>query len=784
MMSKNSSFHKLTELFRNRIWPLAVGLLLYFMYQVVGVFLVLSSLLTNSRLSGASSAVLHSRKLCAMSELFGYSSAGPLLAAILAVILAVQGFSYLDDRRQIDFYESQPIGRRRHFLDTILGSLLIYVFSSTLMKGLGLLAAACMQAIHPGILLTAVYQAFRELCFFLGIYGLASLAMLLCGNVFIALLGTGFFLSAEFMLRLLQQYLREAFFKTVYVMEGDSWLRLLSSPVYYYMRGTGAFSDTITMYNGYGYEMTVERAARYLRLAFPWDLRCLGLAVIFLLLTYLAYTKRPNEAAGCALVFRPVQILVKLSAAVLGGLCTGAFVYSLMGSSTGQMEIAVTFLMILLVTFLLCCLMEIIYAFRFRAALQHARELIPCLLLALLAFSYYCFDLSGYDRYVPRASDIVSARLFFDGDNAVGADGGYVSREHRLLGMTEESSPEVIEAVREIARQSMQYTCDDADYGESFYMNVLYTLKNGRRVARSFRVPEDIDAALMDTVIGSDAYHQETWQLDGYPFETGHGGYARLAYTVDYTDADGSQPTIEAGDALLQEFKEAYAKDEAQYSYSFAHENFAIGQVVLYGDQTPEDAYLQSRQAGYSGSLEDFRKAYARRNDFSLYSEDQPIRCSSYSLSYEVYDSYRNTIAFLKKHDLFRTAVPDISEILSAEVEKRYSTADDAVDPDFFAEDRGMYADSAPGISETGAAEAETSETESASENGDNDGGQIYTAPADIAKLLPRLVSQQYNGRFHTQSQLDAPYTVTLTLRSDKSSYRNTVVFILGVSAS
>ena len=728
MTSKTSLRYELQGLLRNRQWPLVLGLILYFLHQVVGVFLALSGIVTAGRAYGISDAVLRTRKLGVLSDHFGCGNAATFFAVILGIVLAVQGFAYLDDRRQIDFYESQPIGRKRRFLEVNGSSILIFLFSSFSMKLLGLLAAFCMQAMSLGLLLTALYQGFRDFCLFFGIYGLTTLVMMLCGNVLIALLGTGFLLSAECVTRILQSELRLAFYQTVYSLGDGSGFRVLSSPIYYYIKGQDAFSDTRVVFDSYGYEMTMERLRQYVHLSLGWDLRGLLLALVLLLLAYLAYRKRPNEAAGCAVVFRPVQLVLKLAVTVLGGLCTGCFVYYLLGSYHGRKELLISLLMIALLAFLLGCFMEVIYNMNLRAAFRHARELVPCVLLALLAYSYYCFDLSGYDRYVPKREEVLSAQLFLNDDVYASEVGGYLDAAAYLQSAEEEKDDAVTDSVLQIAKIGMQYTRSlDTDLDQGYRMNVLYTLKNGERKARTFVIPRDIDAGLMDTVVGSESYHRERWQLTGYPFEAGHGAYTKLCYYVDYNDAYNGDRRLQGSDELLAEFREAYEKDVQQYSFSFAHNSYAIGRIELKGDQAPEDAYPGSVERGYRGSLADFQKDYENRSGIWT---DNYVYYSVYNLYYEVYPSYTNTIAFLEKYGLYLPAVPEASEVAAAEVQNLGTIYDDN-------------------------GEAAKLSTED---------------PTVIAQLLPNLVSRDYNGHFHTTEQFDGAYTVHLELKSQDNA--------------
>lgn len=732
-----SSWHKLRERIRKRQWPLAVALVLYFLHHVVGTFLALSGLGTSGRGAGVSAEVMRSRQLSVLSDHFGCGNFAAVFAVILGVILAMQGFAYLDDRQQAALYEGRPGGRRKCFLTVNGSSILIFLFSTLSMKLLGLLLALCMHVMSPGLLLTALYQSFREFCIFLGIYGLTTLAMMLCGNLMMAFLVTIFLMTAEFVLRILLRELRLAFFWTAYSLSDGQGLSVLSSPLYYYTMGQNAFWDIRVLADEYGLEMTVERVRQYVELTIGWDLCELLLALLFLLLAYLLYRMRPDEAANRAVVFRPARIGLKLAVAVLGGLGAGYYVYHMLGAQRGGTEIRISLGMVALIAFLLACLMEGIYGKGLRHSFRHARELLACVFLALLSFSYYCFDLSGYNHYVPKRDKVAAAQLFLENVSRDSVNDGYASVNGACLDQdiylslrAEKTASAVTNAVLQLARIGMQYTGDpSSDLDAGYRVSVLYTMKNGDEKARSFVLPPDIDAGLMDAVIGSESYHEDTWQFEGYPFEEGHSEYTALCYYVDYNDVFDGGTSIRGTEDLLEEFREVYRKDMQQYSFSFARDNYVAGKIVLRGEQAPDDAYSDSVLRGYQGSLEDFRKDYVNRS--SIWTDNNIYR-SFYNISYEVYPSYSNTIAFLKKYGLYMTTLPEAGDVQEAKVYEVGTASDD---------------------------EAE-------------EGSSRFTEEADIAQLLPNLVSRENVGRFHTPDQFDDQYTVCLTLKSQDNDER------------
>lgn len=385
MSSEKAAWHKLRELLYRYRRTLVLGMILYFLHDVADVFWEMSAVTSSGRHDGVSAELMLTRKLGVLSDLFGCGNIMAVLAALLGLILAVQSFSYLHTRRETELYEVQSGGNRRQFLGRIGEGVLIFFLISLPMKLLGMLVALWLQAMSPGLLLTALYQEWRDFTLFFGIYGLTTLAMTLCGDTFMALLLTGFLLTAELVFRLLQNRLRALFGLTGYIQEGDEYFRVLSSPLYYFNVGLNKFWEIREVHDRFGYVMTPERVLQYVQVSLGWDLCTLLLTLICLLSAYLAYRKRPEAAAGSMVLFRPVRLLLKLAVAFLGALAAGCFVYAKLGSHRSMTELLLTLAAMALTAIFLGNRMDVICSTKQR----NAREWILCVLPALLVFAWY-----------------------------------------------------------------------------------------------------------------------------------------------------------------------------------------------------------------------------------------------------------------------------------------------------------------------------------------------------------------------------------------------------------
>ena len=106
MTSKNWFFSGLTEELKRRLWAAALSAMIFFFsFPVVMVYLTTVEFTDGSRIQQFSREAL---------QLLSYRNAWTIfLMAVLAALLGVSGFSYLNSRQKVDFYHSLPIRREK-----------------------------------------------------------------------------------------------------------------------------------------------------------------------------------------------------------------------------------------------------------------------------------------------------------------------------------------------------------------------------------------------------------------------------------------------------------------------------------------------------------------------------------------------------------------------------------------------------------------------------------------------------------------------------------------------
>ena len=694
MMSEKSSFsnHMQRELTRRRLGPEALCLLCQLLCHLVFPWLMFVALDTKAEEFSYTAGYLLREKQELVSSLFGVRSFIPLVVGILAVVMTVQGFAWLDNRVEIDFYESQPIRRRSRFFGIAFHSFWTAALIHAVCLLSGLLLSFAEGALTKPLLLEALYAYFRMQVLYLGISGIAMIAMMFCGNVIIALLATAALLAYEAAFRILQEGMADWFYRTRFSF-GAEEAGLWFSPVYYFIHGIGR---TGGIYLDAPREVLTENGFRQIVSdGLPDDLRGLVLAAVCILFAYFCFTRRKNEAAGQAVVFRPVQVIVKLLFGMFMGTTVGLIVYGIMRESHTASATAAVYFGIVLGAFLMAAIMEIIWQFNFRAAFRHAPELLLAVLSAAGLFSWYRFDLGGYDRYVPKEGTVREVRFLRNSmedqvtEEPVVLRGGEVFFKGQ--GFTEPEDILAAERLALLGQQELHRIGGDYDAMQNCNnMVVVYTLNSGRQEARRLSLPGALDperTADFDRLAGSDVYKDASYQLTGYPFRPSAAMFSDFRYDTDADsrrgdsgdaagdrlrkayldwifgqhDKDGfdavqggtvSSDTPESGitdpdlqkeaerrAAFLRTFAEAYRQDLRMYDYSFARTHQAIGAVRIEGVIVPED---EIRKAG-----EQAEWIYAELKRFTV-SPEYPFRgadtmdaCRNclavYSLTYEVY---------------------------------------------------------------------------------------------------------------------------------------------------
>ncbi len=623
------------QILRRRLWLMAAIILYMVLYYPVAVIMLIARSNESAALQKLNAAQTISQRLGEVGTWIGIRQEFSQVIVVIAVVLAIQGFSYLFSMDKQDFYESQPVSRMERFRNIYINGFLMFELPLAICMFLSIGCAALMRAMDGITFLDAMIQLVRLTILFLASYSIGITAVMLSGNLIISGLLAAFVLAADQVIKDILRYLESSYFKTwAYLGEKDPAFML--SPLYNSeapRRWLGNHYSSTILYSG----ITADGLKTLVAASWKADLASLIVGVIFLLLAAKLYKMRKTEHAGKTVLYWPIRSFVRIVISVAAGLFAGTIVIRLFGSVESRTGTAFVLLGILVAAVLCAGVIEIIYELDIWKFFGRFGEIIAAALAAALIFIVFRYDLVGYDRYVPDPAKVESAALYVYGDNTFyyeDSEDSYTGSDQQVLNRMKLTD---IEALEEITRPAMELQCaDSSSDAQGWYAVVCYRLKNGREVYRSILIPFTTEASVLDKVVSSTEY--KTGLLPIYT-EQKTKEAARESGTIYFYNG---YDVRKASGELYEEFAKAYEKDLENYSYTQLSEEDSIGRLVL----------------------------RARGNNI-----DQ---------EYDVYPSYKNTLAFLDKYDLLPESgkAEQVSEIRIYQYEDTTTSQASYTDPE------------------------------------------------------------------------------------------------------
>lgn len=425
---------------------------------------------------------------------------------ILAVTCGVSMFAYLHNRRKVDFYHSLPISRSRLFaVDYATGALCALV-PYLVLHALSIVSA-CAMGFGEVVNASLIGVIASNVIFFFLLYAMAAVTTILCGNTVITLLLGLWVYFGPTLVTALWQGLKSIFFQT-YATDATMTSLLFCNkfaPLIQYFGINGTKMHVYTMDYAAGLQ---ESSAIGL---------LIGYAVAAIVITALAlflFRIRKSERAGTALAFNPIKLPVKIIICVVMGTAFAEVFKMLVYESELWFWVG-----LVLGTVIFHCVVEIIYAFDFRAIFRKPLQLVIILAVLCAGMLTMQFDVLGYDKWLPNEGGIAAA-----------APMDYVG-ESSLL-----SEPENIAAARQLAALGVESLNNTDENAQTECLTVTFKLKNGRVKTRSYQLPITDEVITLEKQIYQSAeYKQKAWSL--FTLGEVNEGYHRNI--VFYTNGDG-----------------------------------------------------------------------------------------------------------------------------------------------------------------------------------------------------------------------------------------------------
>ncbi len=546
MTSKTSFFNGQKEYFRHRPGMIMLAFT-YFVYHVLMLIITIQNEFYASAEGTVHGAKARMELAKGLRDLVSPNDTFIVPACLLAVFFAVTGFAYLHDRRKTDLYHSIPVKRIVLFRMITINSLL------TFMAALG--AAQLTELVIIGVLgyftpamAAQVLQTF--LCImviFTAVFLLTALAMIMTGNLFVGVLGTGVFMV----------WIPLAV-KAVIVSLGDNFLNSwVEMPSYlHYLDYGSPLGLALRMGTVTGEKWTfAEHGNVFLALVF-WT-------VVLFFLNEKLFQKRPSEAAGKAMAFPKWNTLIGILLVIPLAVGTGMFFYGIALFTTKAWFV----FGVLLGTFVFHGVIACIMQFDLRGFLSHQKQMLAALLLTFGIVGIFYFDIFGYDTWVPQADKVESIRV-----NAF----SLMDRETIFWGKEKEMSQKEKTKILSILQDTMEYL--DENDTSSGGVTVTYKMKNGRKARRDYRIPEKKVEGIMDELFQSEEYKESFYSL----------------YTADWdTIREIHLDNVQISALTKQEretFLQTYLKELDTLTYEEMRTKVPLGEIVLTHSETRNEA--------------------------------------------------------------------------------------------------------------------------------------------------------------------------------------------------
>ncbi|MCM1087515.1 MAG: hypothetical protein NC419_05115 [Muribaculaceae bacterium] len=603
MTSKNLFSVSARENHKRRIWVWIVSILIN-LALYPGILVVYLSRIKFQHESGAyATDALYQKALQdAGADAFGFQPLCVAPVILLGILIAVQGFSYLYDRRKVDMYHSVPVPAKRRFIVIYTNGLLMYFASAIGSILLALLIAVTQGAVNGRGLAECGLAFLMNTIAFLVVYHISILSVMLTGNIVITGFAVMVFLLIGTVAENLVHLMKYTFFNTADYFFTDSTVKIDFVEKYY---------------SGLQSLRRIKELSESTQTLLPFYIAGVLAALLLLAVSYWCYRKRPAEAVGKSIAFRQIKPFIKVIISVLAGVACCYLVYE-----ATYYNIPVTLLGMVIGTVLCCGIMESLYEFDIRAAIRHLASTGIAVVAVVLVFCFYYFDWSGYDSYVPDAEDVESVAMdmgpYYQYCEWSEETGGVMHlnsndymREHMFL--------KDADAVCQLAAKYQAVTDRKhsglfaADMQDARGVNVLYRLKSGREVSRQFLIDfaDSSNEELLNRIVGTKEYRESSYaMIYDEDFVSTMQKQFRVSYTNGAIECELPASEIEA-------LRQAWIADMESCDFSLLRNNRPCGklewslkthylswEVPVYESFTNTIAYLEEHNAYYPLKLQ------------------------------------------------------------------------------------------------------------------------------------------------------------------------------------
>lgn len=365
------------------------------------------------------------------------------LTLIIALFFSIVMFSYLHNKKAVNFYHSLPVKREAHLLSSVAVSAayyLISLFSCLFVTVLIMLGSGIGGALVP----TAIRCFLFNFSYFLFISAFFALFAVICGNS-----GAHFIFSVIGLIFVPAVHSLTIEFLTIGQTNLDT-SNLYTDRMF-------GFESPAAFYFKISKNMISAGTGRFLLFVFGFILA----AAAILFISILIYRKIGSEDSGRPIFFRRLGTVLKYVLAYAVMLGTGMLAYELTYSKLGNF---IGFVIgSLIFGFLAFAVINVIFECNKKKFFSGMRGFAILFAVFIVVFSFSFFDPFKFNEKIPSASSLESITVKRDGESVFISD--------------REDIEKIVDFVK------------NADGGERF--SITYEYKSGSRLTKYYSLPSN-----------------------------------------------------------------------------------------------------------------------------------------------------------------------------------------------------------------------------------------------------------------------------------------------------
>lgn len=576
MTSTNLFTNLQKEDIKKRFWIIATGFLVLLLIRPV--FLLMS--LDRMKLYENPT---YQEIITYFLDFFSSTNIEEMIVIILfAFFLGISGYMYLFSKKKTDFYHALPMKREKLFAVFYVDGLLIYLGLYIVSQIICMIIVTAQGFMTGAIMIQMIKTFCVQSIYFLFFYHTVILAVMLTGNLLVAIAGSGvLILYIPVLVQTLEGYYSTNF-RSYYTASYDTFpcAKIAGvSPFTSYMRYRDLLSNA---------QLKNEKEMFLLLLG------AIGMSILLLVLSIWLYKRRASEAAEKAMSFKKtekvIRVLLVILMAMLGGVLFKSF------ANEGS-EIWFWFGLIF-TGILMHCVIEVIYCFDFKAISNHKLQLVFCLAVASVITICFKLDIFGYDSYMPRESKVESAAVGFnniDGDingscidvvNGEAVNDDFMSYEGYQLRHMKLTDIETVQFLANAGIQEPENNDAKWAYTHNNYVQytIKYNMKNGKEIYRTYSCPLDKVLPQIESI-----YSSKEYKAGAYPLTAIANSNANIKEIGIYNALDNKVITVNKDDT--KHLLDTYLRELSELTISDIQEKLPVLRIapeVTTGEYTSE----------------------------------------------------------------------------------------------------------------------------------------------------------------------------------------------------